>query len=218
MDIEAFPCSWPVGRPRTPAAKRERAKFSYETTSYSEWAKRDVRSNNKLTIYVGLKRVRKALNLLGATDVVISTNMPTRQDGLPYSNAREPDDPAVAVYFRLQGKVRCLPSDHWDRVADNLGAIAAHINAMRGIDRWHVGDLEQAWAGYLALPPVGAPKPWWELLGFKQPPVEFEHVKSAFRWRIAACHPDTGGSANQAAELNAAFDQAKTYYKEPDCA
>lgn len=211
-EIEAFPLSWPVGRPRTPANKRERAKFRYETSQFSALLEREIRSSGKLTVAVALKRLRKELSMLGAADVVISTNVHTREDGLPYSSAREPDDPAAAVYFRLRGKVRCLPCDHWDRVADNLAAIAAHIHALRGIERWAVGDVEQAWEGYKALPAMGSRTPWWKVLGFQDTPAFFAAVEEKRRTRLLECHPDRGGNANQAAEINAAYDEAKAYF------
>jgi hypothetical protein len=49
--------------------------------------------------------------LLGATNVVISTNVPTRGDGLPYSDERRLDDPGVAVYFTFNKEqvVMCCP-------------------------------------------------------------------------------------------------------------
>jgi hypothetical protein len=59
------------------------------------------------------------------------------------------------VYFKLHGKDRVLACDKWDRVADNIAAIAAHIDAIRRQDRYGVGTIDQAFAGYSALPPPG---------------------------------------------------------------
>ena len=36
------------------------------------------------------------LKRLNATNIVISSNVETRQDGLPYARSKEPDDPGVA--------------------------------------------------------------------------------------------------------------------------
>jgi hypothetical protein len=154
------------------------------------------------------------LRRLGASGVVITTNVPTRQDGLPYSSAREPDDPGVAVYFRLSGAVHCLACDRWDRVADNLAAVAHHVAAMRGQSRWGVGSVEQAFAGYRALPAAAAKRPWWELLGFSQLPARLEIARDAWREWIFKAHPDRGGTANQAAEINAAMAEAERYFTE----
>jgi hypothetical protein len=92
------------------------------------------------------------LRLLGATEVILSTNIELTQKGLPYSNRRQPDDPGVAVFFKLKKQSLALACDKWDRVADNVWAIALHINAIRGQSRWGVGTIEQAFMGYAALP------------------------------------------------------------------
>ena len=62
-----------------------------------------------------------------------------------------PDDPGVAVYFQLHDKERVLACDKWDTVADNIAAIAAHIDGIRRQDRYGVGTIDQAFAGYSAL-------------------------------------------------------------------
>ncbi len=102
-----------------------------------------------------------------------------------------------------------------DRLADNLCAIGHHVAAVRGQDRWGVGDIAAAFAGYKALPAMGASKPWWQILGFSEPPAVYEIVKVRWAVRIRECHPDRGssGDPNKAAEMNAALDEAKRYYE-----
>lgn len=145
---------------------------------------------------------------LGATNVVISTNVPTRQDGLPYSNATEPRDHGVAVYFRLRRESRVLACDKWDRVADNLVALAKHVEAVRGQVRWGVGSLEQAFGGYKALPEVGARREWWEVLGVDEG-AHWQTVENRREELLFKHHPDRGGSQAIAAEVNAAFAAAR---------
>lgn len=70
---------------------------------------------------------RKAANL------VISTNIPLRKDGLPLANQRKLDDPGVAVYFTHKGKQMCFACDRWKTVEDNMQAVAKTIDAIRGI-------------------------------------------------------------------------------------
>ncbi|NJP11409.1 MAG: hypothetical protein HC866_19605 [Leptolyngbyaceae cyanobacterium RU_5_1] len=41
----------------------------------------------------------RQLNLLGASKVILSTNIPLRSDGLPYARFKIPDDKGVAAYF-----------------------------------------------------------------------------------------------------------------------
>lgn len=205
--IESYPLTWPVGRPRI--QKRQPARFHQKGV----WGKDQVlRRSVPVTTYQAIKELRAELDRLGATEVVISSNVQTRRDGLPYSQAREPDDPAVACYFRLQGEPRCLPSDKWDRVADNVSAIVHHIKAVRGIARWGVGDLAQIFAGFKALPAMGASRPWWKTLGFETIPQDYETARKARHRLLVSHHPDKGGNHDQAAEINSALDQAWIYY------
>ena len=76
-------------------------------------------------------------------------------------------DPGAAVYFKLESVPEglVLACDRWLRVEDNIAAVAAHIRALRGIDRWGVGSVRQAFAGYKRLTGGDAPTPWWEVLG-----------------------------------------------------
>ena len=201
---EAFPLSWPISWPRTPAARITRARFGVSVKR----GENNYRSKAEVTLYVGRERLLSELRKLGAMAVMLSTNIPVRLDGLPYSKAREPDDHGVAVYFRIKGEPRVLACDKWDRVADNMAALAAHVDAVRGQLRWGVGTIEQAFGGYRALPAMGASKQWWEILGVKQsdPWQAIEQRREAL---LHVHHPDKGGNGNQAAEINAAFDQAR---------
>jgi len=117
----------------------------------------------------------------------------------------EPVDPGVAVYFRLDGRDIALACDRWNRVADNIVALAKHIEAMRGMDRWGVGTARQAFAGYEALP---APEQWWQVLGVPAS-AGIDEINRAWRDRAAAAHPDRGGSDAAMAQLNAARDQGR---------
>jgi hypothetical protein len=201
---DAYPLTWPLGRPRTPAGARTRAKFGRRRQSaHGNWTVRDA-----LTIPQALERVREELRLFGAEQVVISTNVELRIDGLPRGDRRDPTDPGVAVYFRLNNQPRVISCDGWDRVADNLAAIAATIDAKRGEMRWKTGTADQAFAGYAALPPLEPKKPWFEILGFKEgQALPADVIESRRRSLLLQHHPDRGGSASLAAEINAAADE-----------
>jgi hypothetical protein len=73
---------------------------------------------------------------MGGTGVILSTNIPLRNDGLPYANSREPNDPGVAVYFRYQKRDLCFACDAYTSVRENAYAIAKTVEALRGIERW----------------------------------------------------------------------------------
>jgi hypothetical protein len=94
------------------------------------------------------------------------------------------------------------------RVEDNLAAIAAHIAAIRAVDRYGVGTMEQAFAGYAALPPAReAARPWWEILWIGDD-ASVEEIQDAWRRLAKEHHPDAGGNPEFMAEINAARDAA----------
>ena len=188
----AYPLQWPNGRPRTPQYQIRPSKF--EPTSFA------VARDNLLA---ELKR-------LGARNVVLSTNTELRQDGLPYSGRRQPDDCGVAVYFtdRKQRQM-ALACDRWKKIEDNLRAITKTIEALRGIERWGSGEmLDAAFTGFAALPPSPQSKPWHEVLGV-MPKASFVEVNDAYRRESLRHHPDRGGSTEAMTKVNAAYEQFK---------
>ena len=139
----------------------------------------------------------------------MSTNVPTRQDGYPRSNAQEDrSDPGVAVYFTLGGGPKVLACDRWDRVADNIAAIAAHVGALRGQERWGVGSLEQAFAGYAALPARATSGSWREVLEVG-PDAELNAARAAYTRLVRAAHPDHGGTVERLDAVRAAWGEAQ---------
>lgn len=208
---EAFPLAWPLGKPRS--VERESGQFGVTIDKQSTFdPEKTYKKKQQITVGAALSRLRDQLKLLGVETSVISTNMPIRRDGLPMSGRAEPLDPGVACYFVLEGVARVLAGDKFDRIADNIAAIAAHIDALRGQARWGIGDLAQAFAGYKALPAFGGIRPWWELLGFKAPPASLDMVKAKRTELLVLHHPDRGGNMNQAAEINAAYGDAEKYF------
>jgi len=55
------------------------------------------------------------LDRLGEKNIIISTNLALRNDGLPRANQKMPDDAGVAVYFTLKNEQKCFPCYKWDR-------------------------------------------------------------------------------------------------------
>lgn len=198
--ISSFPLHWPAGWRRTAPFQRDRAKFG--KADRGNYVRK-----RELSIADGVRRVLDELGRMGVhrDDVVISTNVRTRLDGLPYSNAAQPDDPGAAVYWRKRNETRCMAIDRYDRVQDNLAAIAATLDAMRAIER-HGGAtiLDRAFMGFQALP---APVSWWQVLELPGPNVTREQIEQAHRVLIMKYHPDRGGDVEKAAEINRARDQ-----------
>lgn len=185
----SYPLAWPPGWPRKPNPYRPRAQFD-------------------ASLGRAVQDLTHEFRLLGATDVIVSTNVRPRLDGLPSGDAANPSDPGAAVYFRIKGQPRAMACDKWNRLADNVRALAKHIEAIRGQVRWGVGSIEQAFGGYLALTAMEATKPWWEILAIS-PDAPWPEIEAKREALLHRHHPDKGGNANQAAEINAAFDQAR---------
>lgn len=135
--------------------------------------------------------------------VTLSANLVLRLDGQPRAGQPEPQDKGVAIYFQLDGRDTVLACDKWDRVADNIAAIAKHIEALRGIDRWGVGTAAQAFAGYQALP---LPEQWWQVLEVPAR-ASADEINAAYRVKARSAHPDSGGSNAAMARVNAARDE-----------
>lgn len=173
---------WPVGWKKE--SRPERSRFS-----------------SRLSVGAAIQALRGELRLLGAETVELSTDLPLKRNGFPYSSAREPEDSAVAVYFRLNGQPMVFACSSWDRVAHNIWAIAKHIGALRGMDRWGVGTAEQAFRGYAALPSAERDA-WWEVLELDPHQINTEgDIRDAFRRLSKERHPDGGGSDEAMAKL-----------------
>ena len=193
--MEAFPLTWPANWPRVDSWKRTRARFGTRP-------ERDM-GRGRLSIAEGTLRVRQALKKMGFREPIISSNLALRNDGLPRSGQSEPRDCGVAVYWGSGKSARCIAVDCYDRVADNLGAIAATLEAMRAIER-HGGAaiLARAFVGFTALP---APEQPWQVLGVSATATRGE-IDGAYRQLARQHHPDRGGDAAQMARVNAARD------------
>lgn len=186
-----FPLNWPAGWPR--ASSRKASPF------------RSNAGRDRLRIGDAIRRLMPELDRLNARDVIISCNVRPHL----YDQAGIVSDPGVAVYFFVDGAPTVLACDKWDRVADNMAAIAAHVEAMRGQERWGVGSRAQAFAGYKALPPMPTGPAWWEVLGLG-PEAKGQIVKDRYRELCRQHHPDRpNGNPALMAALAAAYQEAE---------
>lgn len=200
---DAYPLQWPHGRPRAKA--RRTAQFGARHQNSQGWSEK-----RALTINEAISRLQLELDNIGAKLPVLSSNLEPRLDGFPRSGQREPADPGIAVYFQLAGKPHCLPCDTYDRAADNIAAIAAHIEATRKIERHGVASISEMFTGFAALPAPGTRRHWREVFNFgRSETITAAYLNERFRAKSKAAHPDSpGGSHEEMAELSAARDDA----------
>lgn len=168
--MQAYPLQWPPTWPRSKRKEGSRL--------------------GKISIEQGKNEILHELKLMGAKEIIISTNLKLRIDGYPYSNQRQPDDVGVAVYFKFKGHARCIPCDDWNKIEHNMRAIAKTVGALRGI-----GMVDAAFT-------------WWKVLGV---PVNatFDQVEQAYRDKAFEYHPDRGGDHQKMAEINSAMETAR---------
>lgn len=201
-NVTRYPLQWPEGWPRTSPVNWQRSRFQRRAGQNN--------SLRELTFAEARDRLTAELKRLGATKSTISSNVPVRQDGSYYVDGDRRGEaqalPGVAVYFTLQGQARCLACDRYTTVAANMAALAAHIDALRAMERYGVGTLAQSFAGYTPRLPAATTE-WWLVLNVPRQS-SAANIDDAYRRLMREAHPDAGGSEYQAARLNAARDVA----------
>jgi hypothetical protein len=190
--IESYPLYWPEGWKRTPANERQ-ARNAFQV---SRAQARD--------------HLLRQLDLLWASSVIISTNVPVKANGSFYADTREPDDPGVAVYFKYQGKSMCFACDRYVSVRSNTRAIGLTIEAIRTIERHGASDMmERAFRGFAALPEK-ATEPWRAVLEIgHEAKVSPDEIEEKFRDLALKHHPDHGGDPDKFRAIVEARHQAK---------
>lgn len=185
--ISAYPLCWPDGWPRKPGHARRSSRYEVDfTTARDELARELARA--------------------GARAVMISTNVPTRADGLPYANYRQPDDPGVAVYWDdPKRRPRVIACDVWRTVRENLRAVGLTVAALRSIERSGASELlERAYQGFARL---SAAPDHWSTLGIP-PGSSASAIRARFHELAKTHHPDHGGDSGKMAAINVAASAA----------
>lgn len=147
---------------------------------------------------------------VGDWDVIISSNIELRRDGLPYSGRKPAGSPGVAVYFQFEGEQQVFACDCWDLAEDNMRAIGKTIEALRGIQRWGSTEMmRRAFGGFKALPPGYTD--WRHMFGFDPDElVSATALKRRYHERARLAHPDLhGGDNGELTRLNLAHAAAK---------
>ena len=213
--ISVYPLKWPEGWPRTPSHMRQsKNRFlsgtTYEYDSSAPKGRRYV-GRKPVRFDVARKKLTAELERMGATNVVISTNIPLRQDGLPRADiARHTsDDPGIAVYFTHKKRQLVMAQDAYSGMAGNMRSLGLAIEALRQLERHGGGTMmERAFAGFIAIAPPSWKKPWREVFGVRR---DWRgDIKAMYRDLAKHRHSDTGGGHDTImAELNVAYAEAK---------
>lgn len=191
--ITASPLTWPDGWKRTKTKVRSQFKSP---------------SIEKATRFVIEELGRMGI---GDWNIIISTDLQLRRDGLPYSKQRAPEDIGASVWWKDKNDVRrVIALDKYDRIADNIHAIGKTIEAMRGIERWGSGEiLERTFTGFDALPGpdhvVG--RFWRDVLDYYGD--DLCEAENAYRKARMDAHPDQGGTDEGFHEVMQAWEQAQ---------
>lgn len=200
LNIDAYPLLWPETWPRTEKYKRKSSRY------VANFAKaRD--------------EIVRELKLLGAKEIVVSTGVPLRKDGLPYAGMSEPDDPGVAIYWaecagykdgQSQYVHRVIACDHWRTVRENMRAAGLAIEALRALKRTGATQVvEKAFTGFAALPNPERKRTWRVVMGYSESARPSRlNLEARFRELTMNKHPDKGGSDSDMRELIAAREEA----------
>lgn len=204
-EISAYPLSWPVGWPRTQGHLRERGVFE----GTPDKVRRELVRGAERMILGPDSRIYTARHM-----IVLSSNVPLRQDGEPMGTRSEPTGPGVAIYFERNKKKVCLACDKYDRVWKNMRALLKTIEALRGIERWGSSQLlERAFEGFLALPQKTGDS-WQDVLGITSSQPTIEEIKTAFRAKANIYHPDKNPEGEaEYYKITAAYENACAWWE-----
>lgn len=185
----SYPLYWPEGWPRTEYYKQKRAQFKDRSVA------------------VGRNFLVDEVRRFGGTNLIISSNLELKMDGMPRSNQRQPQDRGVAIYFNRNKIDMALACDVYTTVEDNLWALCRTIDALRQIERdGSPALINRAFKGFMALPDPDA-RDWWDVLHVKRS-ASNEEIRQAYFSLAKQHHPDHGGDATMFDMVQKAYDLA----------
>lgn len=176
---EAYPLAWPPGWPRHKGSRDSDSRFKGPTYRWDR-------------VYRGLQDELRRIGA-SAISIVVSTNQPVRNDGLPYAQQRSISDPGVAVYFWRKKKAMVMAQDRFDTIMGNMRSLTISIEGLRQMER-HGGAtmMERAFDGFLAIAP---PEDCWKILGLSHIPhinISDATIQNAFRNKAREGHGNGG--------------------------
>lgn len=178
-----YPLQWPPQQSKTKNPKRSRF--------------------GNVSIHKASQELFNELKLLGAKDLVISTNLKQKMKGDGFYSNQIVDDVGIAIYSNIKGDNKVMACDKWDRVEHNIWALVLSIRAIRGLERWGGSEfLDGLFTGFKALPQnAGSDTNYFD--GIEN----IDDLKTRYRRLAHKLHPDmpTGDFTK--------FVQMKTQYQ-----
>lgn len=185
QSISAYPLHWPLGWPKT--QNRQQARF-------------------KTTLEGALRNLKREIELMSGEKLVLSSNYTL--------GAVNPKEPGVVAYFtwveekypqRKETEI-AIPCDRWNRIEDNVQAIALTVEAMRGMERWGAKHMIKAmFTGFKALPNG---EDWRRVLGVSEG-CTAAVIKAAYNDLAKKHHPDKGGNHDDFVRIQRAYETAE---------
>lgn len=133
-----------------------------------------------------LWKLEYEVGMLGGRDVVLGAGFRERDirlDGMPRSDARQPDHPGVEISFDSDHGRLTYATDTCDLWQHNVRSIALGLEALRAVDRYGITQSGQQYAGFVALAADN------RLSRGRRLVEEHGSIKEA----LMATHPDRGG-------------------------
>jgi hypothetical protein len=150
-----------------------------------------------------LNLLDRELRHLRASNIILGAGFreqDLRLDGLPRSNARDPQHPGIEVSFDSPHGRLVYATDTCVRWEHNVRSIALGLEALRAVDRFGITRRGEQYAGWKQLT-AGGPSP-------ERGAAIIAMHGGDVRKALMATHPDHGGDPNDFADVQAAREAA----------
>lgn len=152
--------------------------------------------------------LEKELKLLNAKNVVLSSDLQTKQDGTLCARQYN-EDAGIVIYFELKGEPKAMACDKWNKPEHNIWALKLSISAIRGLERWGGSEfLDGLFQGFKALPSPENSTIMNEQ--YFSDVTNLDHLKLKFNRLAKELHPDTeDGNSEKFQEMMKQYKQLK---------
>jgi hypothetical protein len=185
-----YPLSWPSGRARTPAERREKGRYSLRLYSQA-----------MATLETEVARWQRIKRNARIVDWQLTSQHVGR--------TQTPGDPGAALWFTLAGKdvtggqsLMVLACDRFEELPQNVRALSLTMERLRLVDEIGAYSLVAAVEGAKALPPPLGP--WHDILGVAET-APLVVVEAAYR----ALAREAGEGSPRLRDLNDAIARAR---------